>query len=259
MILWRLILAAILLPLPALAADRQFANGEAVTLEPDQGYVLVRTFQVAGGGLHGTSLFAPILIRVLSDAELAQAKALAASDPDHWMQNVDSNVVEPFADKPYAVVDHEEYLLTSLRPGTYILGGLAVTNWAIASGGIMTTSLVMGTVKFEVKPGTITDMGAILGAFDYEPTDIPELTHVVLGKPLGDEARPTTMALRIDPADVPAALGALPRVPADYRAVGPMPNYSGAPLSRLAPLAGVIDYDKDGNVIDLKTGVKSRS
>jgi hypothetical protein len=53
-------------------------------------------------------------------------------------------------------------------------------------------------------------------------------------------------------ADVPAAIAALPRVAADYRAVPPFFNYTGAPLSRIAPLAGVIDYDKDGRVIDLK-------
>jgi hypothetical protein len=55
---------------------------------------------------------------------------------------------------------------------------------------------------------------------------------------------------------VPAKLQTLSIVPADYRAVEPYPNYLGAPLTRLAPVAGVLDYDKDGNVIDLKTAGK---
>jgi hypothetical protein len=249
-----MIFAACLLSTPALADGHQFSNGEAVTVQPDQGYVLMRTFQFPGGRLSGTAMLAPVLIRVLGDDEFIQAKAAAAADPNRWQDKIESNVVEPFADKPYALVNKEEYLLIALKPGTYILGGAAVTSWALVSAGIMTTSLCMGTVKFEVKPGVITDLGALLGARDDLPTDIPELSGVVTGKPVGSEARPFTLAIRPDAQEVPAALSALPRVPADYRAVGAMPNYIGAPLSRLAPLAGVLDYDKDGNVIDLKAG-----
>jgi hypothetical protein len=251
----RALIAAIsLLSTPAMADVHRFSNGEAVTVQPDQGYVLVRTFQFPGGRLSGTAMLAPIFVRVLSDDEVTQARALATADPDRWQDKIESNVVEPFADKPYALVGNEEYLLVALKPGTYILGGAALTNWIMVSSGIMTTSLCMGTVKFEVKPGVITDLGAVLGARDDLPTDIPELSGVVMGKPIGSEARPFTLAIRPGAQDVPAALSALPRVPADYRAVGAMPNYSGAPLSRLAPLPGVLDYDKDGNVIDLKAG-----
>jgi hypothetical protein len=254
MTLRALIVAVCLLSTPALAGGHQFSNGEAVTVQPDQGYVLARTFQFPGGRLSGTAMLAPVLVRVLSDDELTQAKAAAAADPDRWQNKIESNVVEPLADKPYALVNTEEYLLIALKPGTYILAGTAVTAWAMVSEGLMTTSLCMGTVKFEVKPGVITDLGAILGARDDLPTDIPELAGVVLGKPVGSEARPFTLAIRPGAQEVPAALSALPRVPADYRAVGAMPNYIGAPLSRLAPLAGVLDYDKNGNVIDLKAG-----
>jgi hypothetical protein len=44
----------------------------------------------------------------------------------------------------------------------------------------------------------------------------------------------------------------LPLAPADYGAVGAFPNYLGARLNRLAPMANVLDYDGDGQVIDLR-------
>jgi len=42
------------------------------------------------------------------------------------------------------------------------------------------------------------------------------------------------------------------RVPAVYRARSAFPNYFGAPINRLAPLAGVLDYDAAGHVVDLQ-------
>jgi hypothetical protein len=35
--------------------------------------------------------------------------------------------------------------------------------------------------------------------------------------------------------------------------VGAFPNYLGAGLNRLAPIANVLDYDGDGQVIDLRS------
>jgi len=248
------ILAAALLATPAIGGGHQFVNGEAVSLQPDQGYILVRTLQQPGGALRGTVKFTPVLYRVLSNEEIEQSKAAAAADPENWTTKIESNVVEPLADQPYAKIKDGSFLLTSLKPGTYIFGGSAVTNWATKSTGLMTTSLCMGTVKFEVKPGVVTDLGAILNARDDEPTDIPELSHVVLGKSnstgevLYDIAiRPSTPA-----SEIPEALRTLPVVAADYRAVSPFPNYAGATISRLVPLAGVLGYDADGNALDLK-------
>jgi len=45
----------------------------------------------------------------------------------------------------------------------------------------------------------------------------------------------------------------LPLAPAGYGAVGAFPNYLGAGLNRLAPIANVLDYDGDGQVIDLRS------
>jgi len=249
-----LIFAAFLIPVQAFAADGQFADGAPVTLQPDQAYILVRTFHVDGGGLHGTSMFAPVLARVLSQPELERAKTLSQQEPGKWMDDIPSNVVEPLADHPYLVQDDKEYMLMSLKPGEYVIAGIAVTNWAAVSTGLMATSLCMGTVKFEARPGVITDLGAIFTARDDEPTEIPELSKVVSGKPRGFGVYPVIAAIRpaAPAADIPDALKNLPIEPATYRPVGAFPNYLGARISRLAPIPGVLDYDKDGNVIDLK-------
>ncbi|MGH3428465.1 MAG: hypothetical protein ACRDQZ_13010, partial [Mycobacteriales bacterium] len=159
-----LLFAVLILSFPAIAADREFSAGEPVTLQPDMGYILVRTYQSQGRALSGTIMLAPLLIRVQSDDEITRDAAIAQNDPRHWQEKVEPNVVEPYSDNPYAVQNGEEYLLTSLKPGTYILAGLAFSNWALRDAGLMITSLCMGTVKFEVKPGVVTDMGALLTA-----------------------------------------------------------------------------------------------
>jgi len=193
-------------------------------------------------------------MRALSGEELEQAKALAAKDPRGWQDKIESNVVEPLPGRPYAEKDAEEFLFISVKPGLYVLGGVAVTGRASNSPGIVIASLCMGTVKFDAKPGVVTDLGAILVAPDDQPTAIPELSKVVSGKDMGYglgnqvAIRPATPAM-----DTPDTLRALPFVPADYQALGALPNYLGAHISRVAPIPGVFDYDADGQVIDLRS------
>ena len=248
------IFAIAFLPVRAFCEEHNFANGESITVQSDQAYVLVRTIKQPGGMLRGNFRFSPILIRVLSDEELKSASALSQKDPEHWKDEIGSNVAEPLADQPYAEEGEEEFLLTSLKPGTYVLGGLAVTNWTTQGTGILTTSLCMGTVKFEAKPGVITDLGTIVTARDNEPTSIPELSGMVVGKGIDTDTIVEIAAVRPATAttEKPKSIESAPLVSADYQAVGAFPNYLSGPLSRLAPLPGVLDYDKDGQVIDLK-------
>lgn len=253
----RLVCLAILLaPSLALGQERQFKNGEAVTLEPDKAYILARTFEAKGPGIIGPTIrFAPILARLLSQEELRQAEALRQSDPDNWQKKAAPNVVAMMPDEPYAQAGPQSVLLTAVKPGTYILAGVSFVSWGARGSGPMVSSLCMGTVKFEVRPGVITDLGEILAAQDDAPTTIPELAGVVRGKESGFMGvHPYTVAVRpVGSATlVPAALAALQPAPADYRAMPAYPNYPGTHLSRLAPLAGVLDYDKNGDVVDLK-------
>ncbi|MBS0472266.1 MAG: hypothetical protein JSR60_14435 [Proteobacteria bacterium] len=242
--------AAILIALmslfaPFLADTSQAADGPTISLRSDSAYVLVRVAGKNCGFLNCFPIF-PFFIRTLNADELTQAALLAREDPDHWKDNVGPNVVVPSADQPLEENGSERLYLLSLAPGTYILGGLAIPNLVIAS-------FCMGTVKFEAKPGTITDLGTIVTTRDDRPTAVPELSNYVTGKTLGDGIAPYAAAiLRTGVTDLPIALRSLPVVSADYRAVSAFPNYVGAPLMRLAPLVGVLAYGSDGRVVDPK-------
>ncbi len=253
--LYVLLFAALFLPACALADDHQFTSGEPVAVQPDKAYILVRVLTAQGPQLNGTLKPTPILIRLLHDDELKQANSLAGKDPQGWKDNAESNVVEPLADQPYAEQTGEQFLLTSLKPGVYVLGGLALGNWAMSGTGRMIACFCMGTVKFQAKPGVVTDLGTILFAPDDAPTSIPELANVVSGRSRG--FGPGRYVIAVSPVapttEVPAALKSLPLTPADYGAVGAFPNFLGARLNRLAPMAGVLDYDSDGRVIDLRS------
>lgn len=248
-----IVLALLFLPTQAFCEDRQFEDREHVQIQPDKAYILVRTNTVREGALKGTVMVSPVLYRALGDMELQQAADKAKSDPDHWKDGMPPNVVVVLGDTPYDQLPDVRVLLIEVQPGSYILGGAAVTNWATTHRGIMATSLCMGTVKFEAKAGMITDMGTILSAPDQSPTSIPELANVVTDTDSGLN-RVNELALR--PAnsstEIPASLADQPRAAADYRAMGAFPNYAGAPLARLTPVPGVLDYDKDGNVVDLQ-------
>src|SRR5258706_8630242 len=99
-ILALVICAAALFSSYVFAADRQFKNGEAVTIRQDEAYVLVRSFRppaLLGRGEQVT----PILIRALSDEEMQQGTALSAQDPNKWKDKIEANVFEPLGDQPH--------------------------------------------------------------------------------------------------------------------------------------------------------------
>jgi hypothetical protein len=250
------ILAALLMALGvpvAQAQTRQFSKGEAVQIDPNQAYVMARTQDIPGTGLHSDSVFSIILYRALSDAELAEDKALADKDLEHWKDKATPNVVLLQALTAWQQSGLQRLMVAAIQPGTYILGGVGLGKCGSPGDCAMVASLCMGTVRFEAKPGVITDLGSVLVALDDRPTDIPELANVVIGKETGLSAT-NLVAIRPAPQSTPApaALAGLQRVPADYRAVSAFPNYTGSFLSRLARLPGVLDYDKDGDVVDLK-------
>jgi hypothetical protein len=249
-----ILFALLLFPTAAFAEKVQFEKGQAVRLEPNKAYLLVHTNTLWHAPLGGNLFVTPLLFRVLTEEELQKIKAAFEKDPDRWQKNLDPNVVVIEGNRPYEEInDKEHVMLVPVRPGTYILGVIGHMS------SMMDTPVVgicpcMGTVKFEASPGVITDMGAIWVVPDGEPTDIPELAKVVTGKDTELSDHGWDIAIRpADPAShVPPTLRDLPRAPADYRATPSIPNYTGATLSRLAPLPGVLDYDKDGEVIDLK-------
>ena len=234
-----LLLALALFLAPAFASDRPLQSGVSVLLKPDQGYVLVRVMH-GKRGIY-TATYSPILIRILNREEMSARHKL-------------DNVVIPETDPPYVLGKNGSVLLTPLKPGTYVFGGLASVACVGWCSPIVVSSLCMGTVKFEVKPGVITDLGTVVNAMHELPTDIPELKNVVAGKVMYIQTEFHDVAIRpwAPDTETPDGLKSLPIIPADYHAVGWLPDYFGSYFGRLAPLRGVLDYDKDGDVLDLK-------
>ena len=81
----------------------------------------------------------------------------------------------------------------------------------------------MGSVKFTVRAGEITDLGTQMLSGGMEPAH-----HGTA---------------------VDARLKDWPLHPADYRAVGKLPNYYGVKLDRINAIPGVISYRRD-QIID---------
>jgi hypothetical protein len=248
--MWSLLLVAGLAASSARAAEYQFKSGEPVAVRPEDAYLLVRTFPTADSGLRGTARYSPILIRELSDEELNKVRPIFDKDPFKLRPDVEPNVVQPNAKKPFAVANDAEFLLISVKPGTYVLGGVSVTTWELKDGGVAVTCLCMGTVKFEAKPGVVTDLGAIVLSRDDRPTDVPGSAQAVSGKPWGFGGAPPKVVVRSATADTPLPDGLTQTkvVPAPYVPVGDIPNYIGAPISRLMPMRDVLSYDEKGQV-----------
>lgn len=119
----------------------------------------------------------------------------------------------------------------AITPGTYRIYGLVM-----AINPVTGTCYCLGSVKFTVLPGQITDMGRLSLNSGSAPTGFSKTG--VLTPP--------------SPSDVvDLRLAGWKRVAADYSAVGKLPNYFGIQIARIAPIVGVISYDRD-RIIDLK-------
>jgi hypothetical protein len=126
--------------------------------------------------------------------------------------------------------------LVAVPPGTYAIYGPIVD----AGNSIAGLCLCMGSVRFEAPAGQIVDLG--------------EIRYPALATPRGPGSG---TAVEIAPYSAsmarPARLAGLPVAPAELRAADKMPNYFGILIDRLAPLPGVLRYERD-RVIDARTG-----
>lgn len=233
------------------------------TLAPDRAYLLLRSGKAKSG------LFAieHVLVRAPSAADLAayrtaRAEAYRKELPrlrkqakDGPVTSIDEFVFEykgvanAFATKRSDNIDVGDLvtMLIEVPPGTYILYGTGV-----GSRGLVTCNC-LGTVQFEARAGIITDMGALHADKVHGESPEPHLEDN-LGKSmfnygfvLGQAVVPATPA-----TPVIASLQGLPRVAADYHAVG-LFREPGAGINRLAPVPGVLRYER-GKVIDERTG-----
>jgi hypothetical protein len=237
-----LVLAFLLIPGLAWAKSPRlevFEDGEAIKVQPGAAYLIVRTIAEADFPVDF------VFVKLLTADELRAATAKWQEDHDFGRME---NVVILHGRDSYARAGELKTFVLAVEPGTYL--------FAEQSGGINGTCVCMGSVKFEAKAGAVTDLGTILAARDHLPTSIPELTNVVRQKRILEDHWWFLMAIRpaTAVADVPESLRALPAEVADYRAVNKFPNYFGTLADRLQPIAGVLGYDDEGNVLDLKSG-----
>lgn len=140
----------------------------------------------------------------------------------------------------------ESTYLSEIRPGTYhIYGPLTALPGLPAIG----YCLCMGTVKFEVLPNGITDMGRIVNDVGH---------HI---RQFDDQAQPqmdpdtavTPFVLEPASTDSPRdpRLAAATVRPAEYSASRQFPNYFGLIVDRINPVPGVIAYRR-GEIIDVR-------
>jgi hypothetical protein len=135
--------------------------------------------------------------------------------------------------------------LHAVTPGTYRIFGQV--DPLIGAG----VCYCMGSVTFTAEAGKIVDLGTMT-------TDLANSGSAEKGD--SSSPRLAAMTLALDPVDsntpVDPRLASLPRIAADLRAAGKVPNYMGIAISRLPAIKGVLGYQRD-RVIDRKAAVES--
>jgi len=108
-------------------------------------------------------------------------------------------------------------------------------------------------VSFTAKPGQIADLGTLLVASASEQSDIPELvSETGFGPSMNGHLVTWSAAIRPAKAStpVPPLLAGKPLASANYRATGKFVAGFAFAVSRLAPISGILGYNK-GDVLDL--------
>lgn len=280
----RLLAAALLwlIGAPAAALAEDVRNTPQVTLDPAKAYVMY-----AGNRLGQTLTLISIATREEQEAyrqhratALAEAKRQYPTALAAW--NARAAAVKPGgrppADKPveptednfsfplpvtvvqiglgnhfFARNSERTVYLASLPPGDYYVADVPYGMFY----NVPETCLCLGTVRFHVAAGQITNMGLIVSNY-YEllmraranGTPKPR-THFDF--PEGMTSMSIEPAKASDPAD--PRLGAFPVVPAAYRPFGKFPNTSHYFVDRLTAMPGVFRYERD-RMIDLTTGTE---
>jgi hypothetical protein len=146
--------------------------------------------------------------------------------------------------------------LQAVQPGTYIWYGSVLAVNGIPAGG---SCVCMGTVRFEVKAGVVTDVGNWLIAAPHwnEDMDVTRLSLKQANEKRVAEGKNPRLPLALDEIKygLPASLKDWPSVQAEFHASPKMNNYFGILISRLAPVPGVLAYHRDV-VVDLRTGAE---
>lgn len=142
--------------------------------------------------------------------------------------------------------------LWQVEPGTYkVYGPVAVQPNGVPLG----TCMCMGSVKFDVAAGAITDMGRValpfleaVQAASAGTEDRPKTALDLAGGQTSFAITPAAAGEAIDPR-----VATFPTRPAVYHASGRAPNYYGIEIDRMQAMPGVLRYDRD-KIIDEASG-----
>ena len=205
-------------PVSTAQARVQFGSGDPFVVDGTTAYIFYRT-RMPGANVR--------FLRERDREEAANSDPAVDSmpEPERWIQ-VDGRGARFSKGR-------EDTYLRAVRPGSYILYGNIGVGLNGAHIGICHC---MGSLRFEVKPGQIVDLGEIV----YPSPKTP--------RPWGVSVVPLTPSM-----SVPPRLSGLPRVAAEFYAAPKMTNYFGVEIDRHEPIPGVLSYRRDVP-IDVRTG-----
>ena len=144
--------------------------------------------------------------------------------------------------------------LTAVKPGSYIYYGPLYYAPGVPPAG---QCYCMGTVRFEVKAGIVTDLGNFLGAAPKPaaPYDVTALLWMKENEERAAKGKPTVFAPQELAYGLPDSLKSWPSAQAEFSSSGKLNNYFGITITRMPPVPGVLDYRRDA-VIDARTGIE---
>ncbi len=205
-------------------------------------------------------------------SDLAQWQANAAQLKEHKMAVPDAPVEPTLETLQFDPIDLRDQVgfgpqfvyakgetvsyMQAVKPGTYIWYGPVLGGAGLPAGGVCTC---MGTVRFEVKAGVVTDVGNWLLAAP-EPDEIHrQVIQQANDKRIAAGKKPLPPVERPDiKFGLPASLKDWPSVQAEFHANGKLNNLFGIMISRLLPVPGVLGYHRD-TIVDLRTGQEIES
>lgn len=144
--------------------------------------------------------------------------------------------------------------LQQVKPGTYIWYGNVMGGNGLPAAG---TCLCMGSVKFTVKAGQITDLGNSLLTLPRwdQHLDLATLTaqQAAAKRAAAGKEPAKSVAIGVLQYGLPANLKDWPQAQAEFHASTKVNNFYGIFVSRLPPVPGVLAYHRDV-VVDARTG-----
>jgi hypothetical protein len=171
-------------------SDAQAAKGlkpGAVVLDPALGYVLVRIGPTLGKKRKASTLY---LLRF--DPATNEVRTRRRKDPARVPKGEDDSVA--LGDRVFLAGEDSSVFMASITPGEWVIHGS------------YKTCLRLGSYRFTVAPGVITDIGTVLIASEATGYDVPGLTREPIASDLEDRPYAVPDDIVIKPATSADAL-----------------------------------------------------